>query len=279
MQSIAEPAHSSHRPALASAFVGVLPLLLLVAEIYLESVIPRGNQVGGFLFPPETPGEYLAVAPWLVFSLAMVVGFAVGWLRRFPRWSYSYVGLLVLVALGAASAPGSRELGIYGAIAWVPAVAIGASIALLAITSWRKLGSLPGGIAADWTRPSFAMLCLLTPLYVGLIHDAPGIVVWGVFAIVVIGAFGYLLTRTVRAGALALLSTVLLIAAIPQVWLWWVQRDNPYSTVGSLLISVLLFVGVLIALVFWPALIGLVRRGRGGRVSGGGDKGDGTVMG
>jgi hypothetical protein len=260
------------RPAATKTqiLLGTLPLLIAIASNLLLQypIFPRTNLVGGYLFPPETLSEYLPAVPGLVFSLTILAGFAVGWARDFPRWSYSYLGYALLMVAASISsllsigALFSREWSIYSAVAWLPTAALVATFIVLAVRSGRSLLAIPRRIWHDWTLLSFAVYAIVTPVFIGQ-HYPFGIPPQVILGVVAIGGTApYLFAATTSRRALALAATLALLVAVsevlqtvPQLGRFPDLLSSAWSMVNGFASMFLLLFG----LVFLPGLLGLLR--------------------
>ncbi len=151
-------------------WAGILPFLLsgmdlIISEIPHDWDAPAWlRPVHGFLF--------------MTFMFLPAAGLCIGWIRGFPRWSYSYLLPAVVFAwyLENTATPGFRLFGaplfgreLWGWRAWVPLL-VAMIIALLVTRSIRTLGKLFGNIWRDWTLATFAMFGLL-PLLIAISFD------------------------------------------------------------------------------------------------------------
>lgn len=108
----------------------------------------------------------------------MLLGLGIGWARRFPRWSYAYLGpsVMITVLLADLSTSGLRLFGYtfgreqWGWRGWLPLLALTA-VMLLITRSLRPLAQLIQGIRRDWTLLSFAIYGALAWLFLGVAYD------------------------------------------------------------------------------------------------------------
>ena len=113
----------------------------------------------------------------IVLGLTLI-GLGIGWARRFPRWSYAYLGVTVMnsVWLADVSTQGFRLFGYtfgreqWGWRGWLPLLALTAVMLLLTRTL-RPLRQLFVGMWQDWTRLSFVLYGVLTWLILGVSYD------------------------------------------------------------------------------------------------------------
>jgi hypothetical protein len=110
--------------------------------------------------------------------LVPAIGFGVGWVQKFPRWSYPYAGMAFVMALYIANVttPGLNILGYpifgrdpWGWRAWIPLAM--ALIAALAVSrSFQPLVKLFTNLWEDWSILSYLMVGLL-PLLIAIQFD------------------------------------------------------------------------------------------------------------
>ena len=232
---------------------------------------------GLLLILTEIPHDWWAISLWftnpaavflLGFLLVPAIGFGIGWIRSFPRWSYPYLGYALLVSfyMMSVATPGLRIFNytfgrsdLWGWRAWIP-VSVMAVIALLITRSLRPLFKLFTNIWEDWTRLTFGMFGFM-PLLIGIgfdevdrLYSLPFMVV---LTFLMVGtALTYLRSARQWQRVLALLVGIILIATIvtaaPTVyWLknGWVNVQRTVMTAT-----------VVVAVMFSPVLIGLLRR-------------------
>jgi hypothetical protein len=130
--------------------------------------------LGLFMAYMKTPYEW-GWKGWLSplgkFLFAMnfllpVTGYAIGWIKGFPRWSYPYVGVSLIggLSLMNASTPGLSFFGYdvfgrepWGWRSWIPLL-IATAIALIVSRSFRPVKKFFANGWADWTLFTFGML-------------------------------------------------------------------------------------------------------------------------
>ena len=113
-----------------------------------------------------------------IVHIILLVGLGIGWALRFPRWSYAYLGVVVMTSswLAVTATPGFHLFGYtfgpeqWGWRAWVPLLVLTA-VMLLFTRSLQPLAQLFQGIRRDWTRLSFALYAALTWLMLGMTYD------------------------------------------------------------------------------------------------------------
>jgi len=117
----------------------------------------------------------------IVFGMLLIlpaIGFGIGWAQGFPRWSYPYVGMALLMAfyIQNASTPGLKLFGIpifgrelWGWRAWVP---LGTTfiIAIIISRSFKPFIIFFVNLWNDWSVLSYLMVSA-TPLLVMIAFD------------------------------------------------------------------------------------------------------------
>jgi len=225
---------------------------------------------GLVLVSGEIPHEW-AVPPWFSVVVRMLfagtivlppLGLCLGWIKGFPRWSYPYVGHVLVFSLYMVNVatPGflfGRE--VWGWRAWIP-FALAAGIALLATRSLRPLWRFFTNIWRDWTLLTYAMSGFL-PLLVGIGFDEVdqlySLYFMVLLAVVMAGmAWVYMRAAQHRQRVLALwvgiVSTIAVTAVAPT--LYWQQHGWVLPR------QVALWAAAVVLFMFSPALIGLWRR-------------------
>ncbi len=84
---------------------------------------------------------------WLAFYLIILIWLVIGWIKRFPRWSFAYVGWSITIALTWGGAP---------LVLLFPAIVV----ALIWTRSISPIKQFFHGILDDWTCLSFALFTL-----------------------------------------------------------------------------------------------------------------------
>ena len=115
-------------------------------SITLVAVIPFIS-LGLVLIFSELPHEWmipswaLSLSNYLLIGIIIAflpIGFCIGWIQGFPRWSYPYVGQFLLFSLYMMRQPAPGFLlgkGLLGWRAWIPLLVI-AVVSLLVTRSW-----------------------------------------------------------------------------------------------------------------------------------------------
>jgi len=246
----------------SEGLLGMAPFL-----IFGLSVFPYGLWFGWVTFWPRTVGYLL-----------LLLGFGVGWVKGFPRWSYPYVAIVLMYTLWwtDVATPGLTLLNhtfrrgeLWGLRAWIPFSAM-AAICLLLTRSLRPLLRFFTGVWRDWTRLSFGLYGLM-PLLVWVSFDEvnrsyqfPYLVVSMV--LLAGGALAYMRGGRAQERVFALLAGLGLAWTVTTIgvatyWhgrqdFWMREPGNGYQMAGTMLIALV----VLGALVLTPAALGFLRR-------------------
>ena len=121
---------------------------------------------------------------WLGFYLVTVIWLAIGWVKRFPRWSYAYLGWSVIVALTWGGAP---------LVLLIPAILV----ALLWSRSLDPIKQFFLAIWKDWTCLSFVLITF--PAWFVLTYDGnhhPYLMFFMLGSTLVLGLGAYLYLRS-----------------------------------------------------------------------------------
>ncbi|MEE4195675.1 MAG: hypothetical protein V2J07_10805 [Anaerolineae bacterium] len=137
-------------------FIGLSAILLEIPRTWVTSPLLRTILSGVF------PIQYI-IYPILFF---------IGWIKGFPRWSYPYLGIVLLLSILMmnASTPGflfGDELWKWRA--WIPLLIISA-VALLVTRSFQPLRKFFTNIKEDWTLLTFGLYGCL-PVYAFINFD------------------------------------------------------------------------------------------------------------
>jgi hypothetical protein len=211
-------------------------------------------------YTTQNPAYNLNVPQYVVVFIT-AAGVAFAWIKRFPRWSYAYVGMSLW--LGYYFSNGSFYGVIFAWRAWLP---LGAAllVGLLITRSLKPLARLFQGFWQDWTCLSFVLYASVLPVFTVVFFDGE----WGTLELVGL-AFDTLLLAT---GAFLFVRTgttwrriIALQGAMICMLIWHILLTDWYG--GPLMqdINLSLFsVGSI--LFFWggllrPGLLGLLRLG------------------
>lgn len=143
----------------------VFGLFLILLEIPMEWDVPAWfDTFAGVIF------AFLLIVP--------AIGFGIGWVQKFPRWSYPYAGMAFLMALYIANVttPGLNILGypifgreLWGWRSWIP-LAMAFVVALAISRSFRPFARLFTNLWEDWSILSYLMVGFL-PLLIAIEFD------------------------------------------------------------------------------------------------------------
>jgi hypothetical protein len=205
--------------------------------------------------PEWVPGVFFVSA---VFALP--IGMCIGWIQGFPRWSYPYVGHVLVFSLYMTnvSTPGflfGRDL--WGWRAWIPLMLI-AVIALAVTRSFQTIIKFFMNIWNDWTLLTFGMFGFM-PLLVAISFDEMdglfSLYFMVIVTLVMVGtAWSYLRADGQRGRVIALLAGILLttVIAVLAPTVYW-QRNGWVDLTGMTVMG-----GIVVLVMFSPVLIGLV---------------------
>lgn len=143
-----------------------------LAGVLIFFQFPLAYYLGGFFYQPETglaqPGSLREIAQAMLFFGTWFVlpgaGFAIGWLKGFPRWAYPFAAASAFnaMALMNSSTPGVSLYGVFffdgelwGLRACVPGL-LAAAVVLLFTRSLRSLQAFFENGWKDWTRFTYA---------------------------------------------------------------------------------------------------------------------------
>jgi hypothetical protein len=212
----------------------------------------------------------------LGFYFLVLVGLLVGWVKKFPRWAYGYLGWALVFAwwwIGART----NGLNLFGYIfayneswgwwIWLP-LGIVALIALLWTRSFRPIKHFFLGIWNDWTRLSFFMFTF--PAWFLLIYDEnhhPYLMLFMLGSTLTLGLGAYLFLRSTNPiqRMVALLGSLMVAVAINWIcdstWDFAAYYHLPAST-DPWYMTVMhwaMVIAMIAAFLFSPAIISLLR--------------------
>jgi hypothetical protein len=149
----------------------ILPFILFGSTFVLEGMDYHDSR------PPGPTWPITRYWQWAVLA-GLLVGLGVGWARNFPRWSYAYLGAVLMGSTGLASAASfglellgftfGREQRVW--LDWMPLLLL-ALIMLLLTRSLRPLARLFEGMQRDWTRLSFVLYTMFCWLILVVTYD------------------------------------------------------------------------------------------------------------
>jgi hypothetical protein len=195
------------------------------------------------------------------------IGMCIGWIQGFPRWSYPYVGHVIVFSLYMmnVATPGLKLFGyemfgreLWGWRAWIPFLII-AVIALTVTRSFRPATCFFTNIRDDWTLLTFGMFGFM-PLVIAIMFDEMdrlfSLYFMVVLPIIMAGtAFAYLSSENHRMRVVALLigiSLSLVIASIAPNIYWNGVMD--VNVIPALVPGLIVFL-----FMFAPSLMGVRR--------------------
>jgi hypothetical protein len=224
------------------------------------------------------PDRLLPIQATLLLGLIVLpaIGFGLGWIGGFPRWSYPYVGNLLLFNLYMmnVATPGLRLFGysfgrqdLWGWRAWLPALGM-LLVALLVTRSLRPAERFVARLWHDetlWVWMWFGFL----PFLAGIAFDEMDrgyslpwmvLITW-----VALGTAVLYLRSPRRSGRMLALTagaTLLVAIGVGVPALYW-QQHSGVDVVGSVKAG-----AVLLALLFVPAGLSLLHRARSAHPAG-----------
>jgi len=221
----------------------------------------------------EIPHEW-ALPAWMqtILFIGLIallpIGTYIGWIKNFPRWSYPYVGhvLVFSLYLSRGSTPGIYLFGIpifdreiWGWRAWIPFALI-ATLALVVTRSSRPIARFFTNILNDWTLLTFGMFGFM-PLLVFISFDEVDrlytLYFMVVLSLLMTGvALLYMRADNPRNRVIALLTGIVLTIAISVIApsIYWQRSGWTFPLQGAIL------GGIVLLFMFSPAVIGLLNR-------------------
>lgn len=239
------------------ALAGMMPFLVIgLADAWYEYLSYHGRS--------WSTTRWFFAASYLV----LLIGFAVGWVKGFPRWSYPYVGWTLFIhLLGNRTVSG---LWIFSGLGeWIPLLVV-AVIALLLTRSVRPLRQLVTGVWQDWTRLSFVLYAIVPVLVMASFDEVtkPYPIPYLAASSVALagGALAYVRVAKTSQRALALLIGMTLSWTVTTVgytiYGWtampWKTEPGPWYMEAR---GMVIYWSGLLAFLLTPALLGLLRRG------------------
>ena len=241
------------------ALIGTLPFVLFgIASI-----------IGKLRLP------FFGIYADLVFYVIVLLGLLLGLIKGFPRWAYSYLGWSLVFAWWW-SDMGTQGLKILGFTInywtwqiWIPLLAA-LGLALAWTRSLNPIRQLAKGIWQDWTLLSLAMYTFVG--WMALIYDEnhhPYLFAFMIASTLAISGsvWAFMRSDNTRARIFALLSGFIAVGIIGWIcestWDWRGHYGLPPQPVVAWYVSLLravVIIAVWGGILFWPALVGLVRR-------------------
>ena len=208
-----------------------------------------------------------------LFGMLLILpalGFGVGWIRNFPRWSYPYGGMAFALALyiRSASTPGLNFFGVpifgrelWGWRAWIP-LGVAFVIALMVSRSFKPFVKLFSNLWKDWSILSYLMAGFLPLLVIGAFDEIDrlySLYFMVPFAILLVGmVLLYLRSKSARQRVLVLTIGVLAIL-FPSVLgsnSYWLNHNGMYLSGAS---RMLMLAGKIALIMLLPAWLELLR--------------------
>ena len=233
------------------AIWGMLPFL----AYGLASMLSEADS----LFVSRTTYAFIA------FYILALAGSLIGWVRGFPLWSYGYLGWSLVFAWWWTN---MRTYGFdWGYLIWIP-FGVMILIAMVWTRSLQPLKKFFGDIWQDWSRLMLVMFALET--WVMMIYDEnhhPYLLAFILASALVAsgGVWFFLRSSTLWGRIFSFLGCFIGATVVGSIaWATWgwheyygfPKPEHWYQDLGISMIGVIFW----FVLLFWPALIGLVRR-------------------
>ncbi len=192
---------------------------------------------------------------WLAFYLVTIIWLVIGWVKRFSRWSYAYLGWSIIMALTWGGAP---------LLLLLPAILV----ALLWTRSLDPIKQFFLSIWRDWTCLSFVLITF--PAWFILTYDAnyhpyQMLFMFGSTLALGLGAYLYLRSTSTAKRIASLFGS--LAVAITFLWIYnniWDMAAYYQPPVAAkpwylILFSWSVTIGMMAILLFGPAILALFR--------------------
>lgn len=246
--------------------MGTLPFLIfgivmIMFELPIITLLEKEwfNSVGGTLL-------------WM-WLLLPAIGFGIGWVQNFPRWSYPYAGMALILAfyIQNASTPGLKFFGIpifgrelWGWRSWIP-LAVALVTALVISRSLKPFVSFFVNLWKDWSIPSYFMAGAapwLVLIAFDEIDQLYSLYFMVAFAILLVGmVILYLRSQYTRQRVLVL--TIGILAIIYPAALgsnsYWLAHQGTFTTNVEIFVQA----GKIALVILIPAWLELLRRSLG----------------
>jgi hypothetical protein len=185
-------------PSLAGVWIFILLGPLVVASAYPYPTPVWHNQ---YRIP-----EVLTI----LTLVSLLAGVGVGVWRKFPRWCFPYLTILVMISglpllllisevlLPQVYNHSGPFSGIFQIATMAFSYAVSLGIILLLARYWRPLKPLSTSLRSDWTQLSFGLFILMTWLFGQIDHDEDPFLTIAVILPVILlalGALGYMRSR------------------------------------------------------------------------------------
>jgi hypothetical protein len=235
--------NTSEKPESWTATFIALILFLFLGLTFISMEIPRAWTI------PSSLDTIISVLYPLQLVLYPTL-FFIGWIKGFPRWSYPYLGIVLLFSFLGMYEPTLDFLfgdGLWGWRTWI-ALLIISVVALLVTRSFQPLKKFFMIIKEDWTHLTFGMYGCL-PVYAMVSFDDLDRLytlyfMVGLTVVMLSTVILYMRSSTQKQRIIILLIGTLLILAIGRIgpalnWLnsWTSYRDNIYQLIFLIMFS------------------------------------------
>jgi hypothetical protein len=159
------------------------------------------------------------------YGLPLLIGLGIGWLRKWPRWAYPYLGVVLLI-LGYLVANAITGLVFEVGPEWpywpqfaiiVGSFALVLGALALSARAWRPLQPLYQSFRHDWTQLSFGLFLFVGFLFAGIDFEEdprPTLFVILPPLVIVLGALAYLLSANKAQRLLAMLVSLVVAVGV-----------------------------------------------------------------
>lgn len=254
---------SSSPATTGQVMMGTLPFLTFGIVMIMLELAPTLMELGWF----DTVGGALL---WL-WLLLPAIGFGIGWVQGFPRWSYPYVGMALILAfyIQNASTPGLNFFGIpvfgrelWGWRSWVP-LAVAFVIALVISRSLKPFVSFFVNLWKDWSIPSYFMAGALPWLVSGALIEIDRLYYFMVTLAILLVGMVILYLRSQTTWQRVLVLTVGVIAILFPAALgsnsYWLAHQGTFTTNAEMFVQA----GTIALIMLIPAWLELIRHWMG----------------
>lgn len=211
----------------------------------------------------SAPGSFLFAMQFIIPA----TGYGIGWVKGFQRWSYPYVGVLLLISLYLmhASTPGISFFGfeifgreLWGWRSWIP-LGIATLAALIVSRSFSPLKKFFTNGWEDWTLFTFGMFSWM-PMLIWIGFDEVDNLYTinftiGLNILIILAAYAYMRSKKTwqRVLALGVGIVIPVVVASAGSTLYWLEN-------GWVSIAGVVKAGIYVVIVmFVPAFIGILR--------------------
>jgi len=200
----------------------------------------------------------------MIFYLLLLFGFLIAWLREFPRWSYTYLGWLVIILISGLGVSGLYDPYLW--LIWGPFL-VTLLFAILLNPTLKPLKTLWRSWRWDWTLASFMLFSILEFLVWASFDEMPAPwvsgVLWQTLAIAALvgGALFYMRAsgRTSRILILLVSATLSIAISVGVTAYYWQNFPKPQIQPplnGDVMIAQgLIFLLMVFAFLLAPALL------------------------